>query len=57
METPLNGDAQLSDGWRAYHPMMGCELEATRSRRRVLHSRLATADPQENLDPPPMVKL
>jgi len=27
--TPLNGDAQLNDGWGAYYPMKGRELEAT----------------------------
>jgi class 3 adenylate cyclase len=27
--TPLNADAQLNDGWNAYYPVKGCELEAT----------------------------
>lgn len=27
--TPLNADAQLNDGWGAYFPVKGCELEAT----------------------------
>ena len=27
--TPLNADAQLNDGWNAYFPVKGCELEAT----------------------------
>jgi class 3 adenylate cyclase len=27
--TPLNADAQLDDGWGAYYPMKGCEIEAT----------------------------
>lgn len=27
--TPLNADAQPNDGWGAYYPMKGCEIEAT----------------------------
>ena len=27
--TPLNANAQLNDGWSAYYPVKGCELEAT----------------------------
>ncbi len=49
--TPLNADAQLSDGWGAYYPVKGCELEAT-----ILFSDI-TAFSARTLDLSPMETL
>ncbi|HEY5334022.1 MAG TPA: adenylate/guanylate cyclase domain-containing protein [Solirubrobacterales bacterium] len=51
IETPLNGDAQLNDGWGAYYPMKGCEIEAT-----ILFADI-TAFSRRTLDLTPMETL